>query len=64
MIMKLTRRAAFGTALAASLVSLSGAAIAQDQMTFTMATAGSETDARSVALAEVFASVHIALSRA
>lgn len=55
MIMKLTRRAAFGTALAASLVSLSGAAIAQDQMTFTMATAGSETDARSVALAEVFA---------
>lgn len=55
MIMKLTRRAALGTALAASIVSLSGAAMAQDKLNFTMATAGSETDARSVALAEVFA---------
>ncbi|MFY0692387.1 MAG: TRAP transporter substrate-binding protein DctP [Paracoccaceae bacterium] len=55
MIMKLTRRAAMGTALAAGLAAASSTAFAQDRLTFTMATAGSETDARSVALAEVFA---------
>ncbi|MBV6656327.1 MAG: TRAP transporter substrate-binding protein DctP [Devosiaceae bacterium] len=52
----LTRRAAVTAALAASLVA--GGAVssfAEDRMTFTLATAGSETDQRSVAMAEVFA---------
>lgn len=52
----ITRRAALSVAVAASVVA-GGAvsAFAQDRMTFTLATAGSETDQRSVAMAEVFA---------
>ena len=53
---KFTRRAAIGAALTvAALAGTTGAAIAQDKMTFTLATAGSETDQRSVAMAQVFA---------
>ncbi|MEW9919346.1 TRAP transporter substrate-binding protein DctP [Marimonas sp. MJW-29] len=56
MIIKLTRRAAMGAALSVGvLAGLSGAAVAQDRMTFTLATAGSETDQRSAAMAQVFA---------
>jgi TRAP-type C4-dicarboxylate transport system substrate-binding protein len=52
----ITRRTALSVAVAASVVA-GGAvsAFAQDRMTFTLATAGSETDQRSVAMAEVFA---------
>lgn len=55
-MMKLTRRAAMG-ALAAIGVAASAElpAFAQDKMTFSMATSGSETDARSEALQKVFA---------
>ncbi len=57
MITKLTRRAALASfaafGLAANVATMSIAA--GHGMTFTMATAGSETDARSVALADVFA---------
>ena len=53
---KLTRRAALGAALSATMLAGSlGPALAADKMTFTMATAGSETDQRSAALANVFA---------
>jgi len=56
MITKLTRRAALTAMAAASAVTLASAPVmAQDKMTFTLATAGSETDQRSVAMAEVFA---------
>lgn len=56
MIKKITRRAALGAAM--SIGVLAGtvvSAVAQDRMTFTLATAGSETDQRSVAMAKVFA---------
>ncbi len=56
MSFSITRRAALTAALAASMVAggaISG--LAQDRMTFTLATAGSETDQRSVAMAQVFA---------
>ena len=56
MITKLTRRAVMGAALTAGvLAGTMGGAFAQDRMTFTLATAGSETDQRSVAMAQVFA---------
>ena len=48
---KFTRRAAIGTAVALSIAS---SAMAAD-MTFTLATSGTENDARSVAMREVFA---------
>ena len=56
MITKLTRRATLSALVAAGLLAgASAPAAAQDKMTFTLATAGSETDQRSVAMAEVFA---------
>ena len=55
MINKLTRRAALGAVAAAGILgSLATTAHAAD-MTFTLATSGSETDMRSVAMANVFA---------
>ena len=52
----ITRRALFGTMAAASLAAgVAAPAMAQDKLTFTLATSGSETDQRSVAMAEVFA---------
>ena len=48
---KFTRRAAIGSAVALSIAS---SAMAAD-MTFTLATSGTENDARSVAMREVFA---------
>ena len=56
MINSLTRRAALTAMAAASALAFSSVAgMAQDKLTFTLATAGSETDQRSVAMAEVFA---------
>ena len=57
MIYKLTRRAALTAAVSAGLaVGLGAPAVADGhKMTFTLATAGSETDQRSVAMAQVFA---------
>ncbi len=52
----ITRRALFGTLAATGFAASAGVpALAQDKLTFTLATAGSETDQRSVAMAEVFA---------
>lgn len=52
---KLTRRSLFGTMAAIGLAAgLALPASAQDRLTFTLATSGSETDQRSVAMAEVF----------
>ena len=53
MIMKLTRRAAIASV--AALTFATGAIADGHKMTFTLATSGSETDQRSVAMAEVFA---------
>lgn len=54
--MKFTRRSAIASLTALSLVaSAATPALSQDRMTFTLATSGSETDQRSVAMAEVFA---------
>lgn len=56
MTMKLSRRAAIGAALSAGILAgTTGGALAQDRLNFTLATAGSETDQRSVAMAQVFA---------
>lgn len=56
MFTKISRRAAFAGAAALALsVGVAGSAVAQDRLTFTLATSGSETDQRSVAMAEVFA---------
>lgn len=56
MVLKVTRRAALGAALSAGMIAgAMGPALAQDKMTFTLATAGSETDQRSAAMANVFA---------
>jgi len=56
MTMKITRRAAIGAALSVGvLAGTTGGALAQDRMTFTLATAGSETDQRSVAMSQIFA---------
>jgi len=57
MITKLTRRAALTAMAAASALSIAAAPASADghKMTFTLATSGSETDQRSVAMAEVFA---------
>ena len=53
---KLTRRAAIASVAALGLATGAMPALADGhKMTFTLATAGSETDARSVAMAEVFA---------
>ena len=54
MIMKLTRRAALGSIAAAGLAFGAAAPSFAADMTFTLATSGSETDQRSVAMAEVF----------
>lgn len=57
MINKLTRRAALGAVAAAGILGgLATSAHAAD-MTFTLATSGSETDMRSVAMANVFAPI-------
>lgn len=52
-MLKLTRRAAIASAVAAGIAA---PALADDpDLTFTLATSGSETDQRSIAMAEVFA---------
>ena len=53
MIMKFTRRAAIASV--AALAMATGALADGHKMTFTLATSGSETDQRSVAMSEVFA---------
>lgn len=50
-----TRRAAIASVAALGLAASAITAAAQDKITFTLATSGSETDQRSVAMAEVFA---------
>ena len=56
MFTKLTRRAAIASVAALGIaVGVSAPTVAQDKMTFTLATSGSETDQRSVAMANVFA---------
>ena len=57
MITKLTRRAALGSITTVGLaMGVAAPALADGhKMTFTLATSGSETDQRSVAMAEVFA---------
>jgi TRAP-type C4-dicarboxylate transport system substrate-binding protein len=55
MITKFTRRAALTAVTAAGLLAGATAPSHAADMTFTLATAGSETDLRSVAMAEVFA---------
>ncbi|GAB5439180.1 TRAP transporter substrate-binding protein DctP [Falsiruegeria mediterranea] len=55
MITKLTRRAALASVAAFGLAASIATTASADGMTFTMATSGSETDQRSVALADVFA---------
>lgn len=55
-MLKFTRRAAIASVAALGLAASSAPAFADGhQMTFTLATSGSETDQRSVAMAEVFA---------
>ena len=55
-MLKFTRRAAMASVAALGIAATAMPAIADgNKMTFTMATAGSETDARSEALAKVFA---------
>ena len=54
-MMKFTRRAAIASVAALGLAATALPAAAQGKMTFTLATSGSETDQRSVAMAEVFA---------
>ena len=56
MFTKLTRRAAIASVAALGIAaSVATPSLAQDKMTFTLATSGSETDQRSVAMANVFA---------
>ncbi|WP_068115427.1 TRAP transporter substrate-binding protein DctP [Tropicimonas marinistellae] len=56
MLIKFTRRAAVTALVAAGVLTGSvGGALAQDKIKLRLATAGSETDQRSVAMAEVFA---------
>ncbi|MDJ1007386.1 MAG: TRAP transporter substrate-binding protein DctP [Paracoccaceae bacterium] len=55
-MLKLTRRAALTATIAAGLVAgTATTGLAQDRLTLRLATAGSETDQRSVAMAQVFA---------
>ena len=55
-MLKLTRRAAIASVAALGIAASAAPALADGhQMTFTLATSGSETDQRSVAMAEVFA---------
>ncbi len=54
-MIKMTRRAAIVSVAALSLVAGAATPAFADKMTFTLATSGSETDQRSVAMAEVFA---------
>jgi len=55
MINKLTRRAALGAVAAAGILGGVATSAHAADMTFTLATSGSETDMRSVAMANVFA---------
>ena len=57
MINKLTRRAALGAVAAAGILGGVATTAHAADMTFTLATSGSETDMRSVAMANVFASM-------
>ena len=54
-MIKMTRRAAIVSVAALSLVAGAATPAFADKLTFTLATSGSETDQRSVAMAEVFA---------
>ncbi len=54
-MIKMTRRAAIVSVAALSLVAGAATPAFADKLTFTLATSGSETDPRSVAMAEVFA---------
>ena len=51
----MNRRGAMSTLFAISMLAAGATPAAAADMTFTMATSGSETDQRSVAMAEVFA---------
>ena len=56
MLHKLTRRSVLNAIAAAGMLAgTTATTVAADQMTFTLATAGSETDMRSAAMAKVFA---------
>ena len=56
MFSKITRRAAIASVAALGIAAgVSAPSFAQDKMNFTLATSGSETDQRSVAMANVFA---------
>jgi len=55
MINKINRRTAMSALVAAGMLAASSAPAVAADMTFTLATAGSETDQRSVAMADVFA---------
>ena len=56
MLQKLTRRSVLSTIAAVGMLAgTTATTVAADQMTFTLATAGSETDMRSAAMAKVFA---------
>ena len=55
MIHKMNRRTAMSALVAVGMFAAGAAPAAAADMTFTLATSGSETDQRSVAMAEVFA---------
>jgi tripartite ATP-independent transporter DctP family solute receptor len=55
MINKMNRRTAMSALVAAGMLAASSAPAVAADMTFTLATSGSETDQRSVAMADVFA---------
>ena len=57
MFNKINRRAAMSALVAAGMFAAGAAPAAAADMTFTLATSGTETDMRSVAMAEVFAPV-------
>ena len=60
MITKLTRRSVLSTIAAASMLAgTTATTVAADQMTFTLATAGSETDMRSVSNLELVESLQV-----
>ena len=61
MINKMNRRTAMSALVAAGMLAASAAPAAAADMTFTLATSGSDTDQRSVAMAEVFAPMGQAL---
>ena len=59
MIHKMNRRTAMSALVAVGMFAAGAAPAAAADMTFTLATSGSETDQRSVAMAEVLSLIHI-----